>query len=304
MSFHVPVMLRECVEGVVSDPRGFYLDATVGGGGHSRAILQALQPPGRLIGVDRDAEALDRARQGLADFAGQVDLIEGRFGDLGQILEGREGLQGGLFDLGVSSHQIDEGGRGFSYRQDGPLDMRMEPGQGATAADLIADLSEAELTDLIRRYGEERQARRIARSIGQYRRQHGIESTADLRQAIEQTRPQHLPKTLARVFQALRIAVNDELAQLERGLEAVLQRLVSGGRLAVIAYHSLEDRLVKRRLAVLLKGCTCPPDLPVCACGKKPTFQKYGGGIRRASTAEVGQNRRARSAVLRVYEKL
>ena len=304
MPFHVPVMLRQCVEGLVSDPRGLYLDATVGGGGHSRGILENLEPEGRLVGVDRDWQALDRARQVLGDFGRQVALVQGRFGDLAQILEGRGGLQGGLFDLGVSSHQIDESGRGFSYRQDGPLDMRMEPGQGRTAADLIAESSEAELADLIRRYGEERQARRIARSIGEYQRQRGVQSTGDLRQAVERTRPQHLPKTLARVFQALRIAVNDELAELDRGLEAVLQHLASGGRLAVVAYHSLEDRLVKRRLAALIKGCVCPPDLPVCACGRQPTFKKCRGGAQRAAADEIEQNRRARSAVLRVYEKL
>ena len=305
MTYHLPVMVQEVVEGLVSDPNGTYMDATAGGGGHSLALLKQLGAKGRLISVDRDGEAVEATRERLAADERAV-VWQGNFAELGVVLAREEigSLSGVLFDLGVSSHQIDEAERGFSYQEDGPLDMRMDPGVGQTAAELIATRSEAELAGLIVQYGEERQARRIARSIHRRLSLGPLETTQALREAIAVTAPQILNKTLARVFQALRIAVNDELGQLTMGLDVGEASLKPGGRLAVIAYHSLEDRLVKQRFAVLERGCICPPRLPVCICGRKPSFKKVGPKLRRASEEELRVNRRARSAILRIYEKI
>lgn len=305
MGYHTPVMVQEVIGGLLADPDGTYMDATAGGGGHSQALLQAMGAQGHLIAVDRDGEAVEAAREKLAVDVRAV-VWQGSFGELGQLLEreGIEPLSGVLFDLGVSSHQIDEPGRGFSYREDGPLDMRMDPAGGQTAAELIAASSEAELADLIKRYGEEHQARRIARAICRHRELEPLVTTQGLRQVIAATHPQMLNKTLARVFQALRIAVNDELGQLQGGLAAAVALLKPGGRLAVIAYHSLEDRLVKQFLATLERGCICPPRLPVCNCGRQPSFKKVGRKLQRASAEEVRSNSRARSAILRIYEKI
>jgi 16S rRNA (cytosine1402-N4)-methyltransferase len=305
MDFHVPVMVKQVVEGLATDPEGVYLDATAGGGGHSQALLEVLGEGGRLIALDRDPEAIQAVRERLGQDE-RVEVWQGCFAELETLLRqhGVEKLQGVLFDLGLSSHQIDEPGRGFSYRQDGPLDMRMDPTGGPTAEELIAQASEAELGRLIRECGEERQARQIARSICQWRRQQPLRRTADLRQAVLATRPQMPNKTLARVFQALRMAVNGELRQLEAGLDAACAALAPGGRLAVIAYHSLEDRLVKARLAPLMRGCRCPPRAPLCTCGGKPTFSKVLSRPRRPEAAEVQNNSRARSARLRLYERI
>ena len=304
MAYHIPVMVEEVVAGLVADPDGAYVDATAGGGGHSWALLQALGPKGRLLAVDRDREAIAVARARLAADTRAV-VRRGRFAELSELLvqEGIGPLSGVLFDLGVSSHQIDAPVRGFSYQADGPLDMRMDAEVGPTAAELIAACSEAELASLIARYGEERAARRIARSICRQQQFAPLTTTQALRQAVAATRPQILNKTLARVFQALRIAVNDELEQLQAGLAAVETELKPGGRLAVLAYHSLEDRLVKQHLAALMRGCICPPRVPVCTCGRKPSFKRVSHKLQRAGEAEVKQNTRARSAVLRIYEK-
>jgi len=300
MSFHVPVMAQEVAAGLVGDPQGVYVDATAGGGGHSRAILECLGPQGRLIAVDRDPEAVAQVRGALED--GRVMVVCGRFAELEALLaqQGVAQIDGVLFDLGVSSHQIDQASRGFSYQQDGPLDMRMEPGSGLSAADLIRESSAEELASLLAQYGEERRARGIARAICAAP---AMDTTADLRRVVASTRPRHLPKTLARVFQALRIAVNREPEQLERGLAAGIALLKRGGRLGVIAYHSLEDRLVKSTFAPLLKVCTCPPAIVVCVCGGRALFTKVGSRAQRASRAELGNNRRARSASLRLYQK-
>ncbi len=305
MAYHIPVMVAEVVAGLVTDPDEAYVDATVGGGGHSWALLQALGPKGRLLAVDRDREAVAAARVRLAADTRAV-VRQGRFAELSELLaqEGIGPLSGVLFDLGVSSHQIDASARGFSYQADGPLDMRMDAEVGPTAAELIAACSERELAELIARYGEERAARRIARSIYRQQRLAPLITTQALRQAVAATRPQMLNKTLARVFQALRIAVNDELGQLQAGLTAAEVRLKPGGRLVVLAYHSLEDRLVKQHFAALVRGCICPPRVPICTCGRKPSFKRVGYKLQRASEAEVKQNTRARSAILRIYEKI
>lgn len=305
MDYHIPVMVSEVIAGLVADPAGAYVDATAGGGGHSWALLQALGPKGRLLAVDRDREAVAAVRARLAADTRAV-VRQGHFAELSELLE-QEGigpLSGVLFDLGVSSHQIDAPARGFSYRADGPLDMRMDAAVGPTAAELIAACSESELAELIARYGEERAARRIARSIYLQQRLAPLTTTQALRQAVAATRPQMLNKTLARVFQALRIAVNDELGQLQAGLTAAEVGLKPGGRLAVLAYHSLEDRLVKQHLAALVRGCICPPRVPICTCGRKPSFKRVGYKLQRASEAEIKQNTRARSAILRIYEKI
>ena len=304
MDYHIPVMVAEVVAGLVADPDGAYVDATAGGGGHSWALLQALGPKGRLLAVDRDREAVAAARARLAADT-RVVVRQGRFTELGELLaqEGIGPLSGVLFDLGVSSHQIDAPARGFSYQADGPLDMRMDAEVGLTAAELIAASSEAELAELIARYGEDRAARQIARAICRQQRLAPLVTTRALREAIATTRPRMLNKTLARVFQALRIAVNDELGQLQAGLVAMETDLKPGGRLVVMAYHSLEDRLVKQHLAALMRGCICPPRVPICTCGRKPSFKRVGYKLQRASKAEVEQNSRARSAILRIYEK-
>ena len=304
MAYHIPVMVAEVVAGLVADPDGAYVDATAGGGGHSWALLQALGPKGRLLAVDRDREAVAAARARLAADT-RVVVRQGRFAELSELLtqEGIGPLSGVLFDLGVSSHQIDAPARGFSYQADGPLDMRMDAEVGPTAAELIAACSEVELAELIARYGEERAARQIARAICRQQRLAPLVTTRALREAIATTRPRMLNKTLARVFQALRIAVNDELGQLQAGLVAVETELKPGGRLVVMAYHSLEDRLVKQHLAALMRGCICPPRVPICTCGRKPSFKRVGYKLQRASKAEVEQNSRARSAILRIYEK-
>ncbi len=305
MDYHIPVMVSEVIAGLVADPDGAYVDATAGGGGHSWALLQALGPKGRLLAMDRDREAVAVAQARLAADTRAV-VRQGRFAELSELLaqEGIGPLSGVLFDLGVSSHQIDAPARGFSYRADGPLDMRMDAEVGPTAAELIAACSERELAELIARYGEERAARRIARAIYRQQRLEPLITTQALRQAVAATRPQMLNKTLARVFQALRIAVNDELGQLQAGLTAAEVGLKPGGRLAVLAYHSLEDRLVKQHFAALVRGCICPPRVPICTCGRKPSFKRVGYKLQRASEAEVKQNTRARSAILRIYEKI
>ena len=305
MEYHIPVMVEEVVAGLVADPDGAYVDTTAGGGGHSWALLQALGPKGRLLAVDRDQEAVAATRARLAADTRAV-VRHGRFAKLSELLaqEGIESLSGVLFDLGISSHQIDAPARGFSYQADGPLDMRMDADVGPTAAELIAASSEDELAELIAHYGEERGARRIARSIWRQQQIEPLTTTQALRQTVAATRPQMLNKTLARVFQALRIAVNDELGQLQAGLVAIEQTLKPGGRLAVLAYHSLEDRLVKQHLAALIRGCICPPRVPVCICGRKPSFKRVSHKLQRASEAEVTRNTRARSAILRIYEKI
>jgi len=213
-------------------------------------------------------------------------------------------VDGALFDLGVSSHQIDEGERGFSFRQDGLLDMRMDRSSGVPVGQLLARIEEADLADIIRRYGEERGHRRIARAICRARDSGPMETTDQLRAAVVSTRPDMPDKTLARVFQALRIHVNDELEELRAGLEAAIELLNPGGRLVVISYHSLEDRMVKVRLAELARGCICPPRVPVCGCGRTPSFRPVWRKARRPSAAEVKANPRSRSARLRAAEKL
>lgn len=281
---------------------GVIVDATFGGGGHTRRMLE--RGGLTVIGIDQDADAVAN----IADLAGdpRFTFVSGAFGDLAQLLdaEGVERIDGVLFDLGVSSHQLDQPARGFSFRQSGPLDMRMGDGR-LTAAEIVNEWSEADIASVIRRYGEERFAVRIARAICAAR---PIEDTSTLAATVKEAIPAATRQTgghpARRTFQALRIAVNDELGELERGLKAALDRLAPGGRCVVISYHSLEDRIVKQEFVAAARTCVCPPGLPVCACDTVPQVTIVTKKAVNPSEAEVERNPRARSAKMRCAEKL
>lgn len=305
---HAPVLLRECLEGLAIKPGGIYVDGTLGGAGHSCEIAKRLTS-GRLIGIDRDETALAAAKERLRPFGDRVTLIHANFDSLGQILDdlGIGAVDGMLFDLGVSSPQLDEAERGFSYQTDAPLDMRMDRSQALTAGDVVNRWSEEELTRILFDYGEERYARRIAAAILRARNRQTIGTTGELAEIIRSAMPaaarrekQHPAK---RSFQAVRIAVNDELGSVERLLDTAPERLNIGGRLCVISFHSLEDRLVKKAIHRRVDGCTCPKNLPVCVCGFVQTLRTVGGVIT-ASEEELERNPRARSAKLRVAERI
>jgi len=299
-------MAREAVAHLVVDPAATYIDATAGGGGHSAAIAAALRASGRLLAIDRDAAAVAASRARLAPFGDRVQVVNADYAAMAACCRrcGIQSVRGVLFDLGVSSHQIDTPARGFSHRASGPLDMRMDERQPETAAAWLARASVEAIARALRDYGEERAARRVARAIVARRQRGELRTTADLRAAVMACRPTAPNKTLARVFQAIRIVVNAELAQLERGLEEAAALLEPGGRLVVLTYQSGEDRVVKRKMEGLVRGCICPPRAPVCTCGRLPTFRRAVRRPLRAAAAEIAANPRARSARLRVYEKL
>ena len=306
---HRPVLLRECLEGLAIRPEGTYLDGTLGRAGHAREIAARLTT-GRLFCIDRDQAALDAAQERLAGHLDKVTLIHGNFGDLAQLLDSRglTGLDGMLFDLGVSSPQLDDRSRGFSYRLDAPLDMRMDRSEALTAHTVVNQWPQEELRRIPWQYGEERYAPQIAAAIVRSRAVRPIETTLELVEVIKGAMPaqalrekQHPAK---RSFQAIRIAVNDELGAVDRMLQAAVPRLAPGGRLCVISFHSLEDRLVKNALAEWARGCTCPPDFPVCVCGKKPAVKLVPRKPILPTEEEIAENPRARSAKLRVAEKL
>lgn len=305
---HVPVLLEETLEGLALQPAGVYLDATVGAGGHAQAIAERLVG-GRLIGLDRDPQTLEATRRRLAPLEDKVCLRVANFVYLKRELqaEGVAALEGALFDLGVSSMQLGQAGRGFSFLTDGPLDMRMGPDAAQTAADLLNSITACELAKLIRDYGEERFAQRIAAAIVSYREHHGcLSHTVELARIIEAALPAPARRKASvhpatRTFQAIRIAVNDELNAILPALEDAFELLKPGGRLVVIAFHSLEDRLVKRFFKAKAQGCTCPPKLPQCVCGKTPQAKCFP--LIRPSKDEVAHNPRARSARLRVAQK-
>lgn len=305
--FHTPVLTEAVVAYLIGNPSGIYIDGTIGAGGHSQAILNRLTSKGRVIGIDRDDEALEEARRNLVHYGPRVTLCRGNFGELRTILDSLEIdlVDGILLDLGLSSHQIDTPERGFSYTMDGPLDMRMSRDGSLTAAQLINQYSVSELEKIIREYGEERQARAIARAIAKYRIQQPITTTRQLARIIESSVPHsHRIKTLARVFQALRIAVNEELTHLSRFLSNSLTLVRSGGRIVIITYHSLEDRLVKEFFKEQANPCMCPPDLPHCVCGKLPTIRLLTRKVVKPSAQEIMLNPRSRSAKLRAAEKI
>lgn len=305
MSVHVPVLLKETID--VLNPRtgGIYLDGTLGGGGHAAAILAASAPAGRLLGLDRDPDAIGRARRRLAEYEGRFELFETSFAEMERVPALRDvRLDGALLDLGISSDQIDEKARGFSYRQDAPLDMRMGP-RGDPARDWVSRADFETLAGVLRTYGEERHARAIARAIIREREREPIDTTGRLRAVVESAVPAsgHPLKSVARVFQALRITVNDELTALETGLRQCVDRLKDGARLAVIAYHSLEDRIVKHTFRALATDCICPPDFPVCRCDKVAEAVVLTPRPIRPGADEVTANPRARSARLRAIER-
>lgn len=291
-------------------PGEVVLDGTLGGGGHARLILEASAPDGRLIGLDRDPEALREATATLAPFGTRATLRHGNFSEAATVLAelGIDGVDGALFDLGVSSHQLDTPERGFSFRVDAPLDMRMDPTTGETAADAVNGLPVAELTRIFREYGEERWAGRIARRIEQVRREAPLRTTGQLANLIRETTPGgHAPGRIhpaTRVFQALRIHVNRELDHVAAGVSAAIGLLKPMGRLVVISFHSLEDRIVKRLFQEEAKTCSCPPRLPVCVCGKVPRLELLTRKALRASPEEIAENPRSRSAVLRAVRRL
>ncbi|MBQ4581997.1 MAG: 16S rRNA (cytosine(1402)-N(4))-methyltransferase RsmH [Oscillospiraceae bacterium] len=307
---HKPVLLDECLEALAIRPDGIYLDGTLGRAGHSLEIARRLTEGGRLIGVDRDETALAAAEVRLAEFRDRVTLVHSNFSCIHQILDelGLEKIDGMLFDLGVSSPQLDDAERGFSYMNDAPLDMRMDRTAALTAREVVNFWSYEELRRILFEYGEERYAPVIAKNIVREREAAPIETTLRLTEIIKKAMPpaalrekQHPAK---RSFQAIRIAVNGELDELEPMMEAAADRLNPGGRLAVISFHSLEDRIIKKTMQRLATGCTCPPEFPVCVCGKQPKMKLVTRKPVVSTAAELEYNPRARSAKLRVAEKV
>jgi 16S rRNA (cytosine1402-N4)-methyltransferase len=308
---HLSVMPEEVLRFLSPRPGGCYLDGTLGGGGHAALVAERCAPDGgTLIGMDRDQEALKAAAERLSRFGDAVLLLHGDFADIAARLDslGVDALDGFVLDLGVSSHQLDTARRGFSFQQEGALDMRMDGDSGETAADLVNRLSEHELERIIREYGEERWAKRIASFIVRARSDAPIENTLRLvdiiKGAIPKAKWEERLHPATRTFQALRIAVNHELESLERGLKSAIDRLKPGGRGVVISFHSLEDRIVKHVFREYAAGCTCPRNLPVCVCGKQPRVRVLTGRPVSATEEEIRDNPRSRSAKLRAVEKL
>ena len=308
---HLPVLAEEVVEILRPAPGSLQIDATVGGGGHTERILEATDPDGRLLGLDADGAAIARVDRRLRPrFGDRLVLRQANFRDLADVAPaaGFGAVDGLLFDLGLSSTQLADRTRGFGFRAGGPLDMRFDARRGVPAAELIASLDAAELAALFRRYGEEPNAGRIARAIVDARRTTQIETAEQLASIVERAVPVN-PRArrrihpATRVFQALRIAVNEELDALQAGLAAAMDLLRPGGRLVVLSYHSLEDRIVKRFIAAERKGCTCPPELPVCVCGRNPRLRPVGKPVT-PKPEEIAANPRSRSARLRAAERI
>ncbi len=306
---HRPVLLDECLDGLNIRPEGTYLDGTLGRAGHSREIVKRLTT-GRLICIDRDQAAIDAARDKLGPYLDKVTLVHGNFHELDNLLRdlGNPPIDGMLFDLGVSSPQLDDPERGFSYMADAPLDMRMDRSAHLSAYEVVNTWPHGELARILRQYGEERYSGQIASAILRRREKAPIQTTLELADTIKSAMPaaalrekQHPAK---RSFQAIRIAVNDELGAVDAMMRSAVPHLTSGGRLAVISFHSLEDRIVKCALADMARGCTCPPSFPVCVCGKTPLVKLVSRKPIVSGEAELAENPRARSAKLRVAEKV
>lgn len=307
---HEPVLLAEVLQWMNVRENGVYADGTLGGGGHSGAMLEASGGTATLYGIDRDENAIAAATALLEQYPG-FHAIHGNFHDVKALLSqaGAPPLDGALLDLGVSSPQLDQAERGFSYHEDAPLDMRMDRSQGMTAADLLAEVSEGELTRILREYGEEKWAARIAHFVVERRQTQPLRTTQDLVRVVDAAIPKAVRRKddghpARRTFQAVRIAVNDELDPLDRALEDFVDCLKPGGRLLVITFHSLEDRLTKRCFQRLQNPCVCPPKAPVCTCGRKPKVRILARGAVPPTAEEIARNPRARSAKLRVAEKL
>jgi 16S rRNA (cytosine1402-N4)-methyltransferase len=308
---HRPVLLHPLIENLQPRPGQTVVDGTLGAGGVTAALLARVQPDGRVLAIDRDPVAVERARTYFAGHKGAVIVEHDDFANLGKILRRHriDAVDGIALDLGISSVQLDDPMRGFGFRHDGPLDMRLDPkAPGVTAADIVNHFSEGELTRVIRTYGEERFASSITRAIARRRSEQPITTTTELRELIERAIPRrYWPKRIhpaTRTFMALRIEVNHELDSLERGLQAAINELRPGGRLGVIAFHSLEDTLVKNALHVAAQNCLCPPQQPICTCAHRASLFLLTRKAIKASPAELAVNPRARSARLRVAEKL
>jgi 16S rRNA (cytosine1402-N4)-methyltransferase len=305
---HTPVLLTETLTALQPRSGGLYIDATVGGGGHAEKVLDSSRPDGLLLGIDADPLALAASAGRLVEFGSRVRLVQAYFDQLARVAPeaGFARVDGVLFDLGVSSPQLNRGERGFSFQHDAPLDMRFGPGAETTAEVLVNELPADELTRIFREYGEERFAGRIARWITEARASRPIRSTGELAAVVVRAKPGGYRETIhpaTRVFQALRIAVNDELGRLRRALPQALDLLVTGGRLAVISFHSLEDRIVKQFIRDESRGCICPPEVPVCQCGRMPRLTHVTRRPVMATAEEIALNPRARSAKLRVAER-
>lgn len=304
---HYSVMLSECIDGLNIKPDGLYVDCTAGGGGHSLAIARRLNGKGRLITIDRDPEAIATVTDRLALFSDRVEIINSNYSELRTILGDRK-ADGVLIDLGVSSYQIDTPERGFSYMNDAPLDMRMNPNDPISARDIVNNYSEEQLADIIFRFGEEKFSRRIAASIVKKRQFKPIETTLELSGLVAESIPPKFREKgsnpAKRTFQAIRIEVNHEIDIIEPTVRTISDILNPGGRMTVITFHSLEDRLVKQTLSELARGCTCPPEFPVCICGKKPIMKLITKKPLLPSAEELTENKRSHSAKLRIAEKL
>ncbi len=303
---HIPVLLNETIEGLDIKENGIYVDGTAGGGGHSSEILKRLTT-GKLISIDRDPDAICTLTERFKKNENSI-IIKGNFADIKELIRHRGvgRLDGILFDIGVSSHQLDTASRGFSFHEDAPLDMRMSQ-SGTTAEELVNTLPVEELRRIISVYGEEKYAASIAKGIVNSRENKPIKTTLELAEIIKANVPQKVRRDghpARKTFQALRIAVNDELGALEKGLDGAFEILGSGGRLAVITFHSLEDRIVKQKMASWCQGCTCPKDFPVCVCGNKPKAKLVNKKPVCANETELRENPRARSAKLRICEKI
>jgi len=306
---HVPVMAQEVMDYLVTGTEGVYLDCTIGGGGHAKKILEATSPHGRLVGIDVDPQAIELARENLSSYKDRVLLIHGNFADLDQILSqhGISEIDGILADLGASSFQFDTPDRGFSFRYCGPLDMRMDKTSGHPVLEDLNRMDASELADIIRGFGEERWAKRIAERIVEARRRSPIKTTTQLADIINNSVPRGAFRNInpaTRTFQALRIYKNRELENLKRGLEQAVPLLRTSGRLCIISFHSLEDRIVKRTFRELERGCICPPSAPICVCGRKPTLKILTKRPVTPQGEEIRANPRCRSAKLRVAAKL
>lgn len=310
MSFqHKPVLLNEVMEGLAIRPEGIYVDGTLGGGGHSRVIASKLGPAGRLIGIDRDEAAIKAATENLSEFSDRVTIVRGNYEDTASILKdlGVEKIDGMLLDLGVSSYQFDTPERGFSYREDAPLDMRMDERDILTAKDIINEYSESQLFHMIQEYGEERFAKNIAKHIVQEREKKPIETTFELSEIIKNAIPAKMREggghPAKKTFQALRIEVNRELTILKNGIDSFIDLLGPEGRLAIISFHSLEDRIVKEAFRTAQDPCICPKDFPVCVCGRVSKGKTITGKPIVSGQAELEENPRAHSAKLRIFQK-
>jgi 16S rRNA (cytosine1402-N4)-methyltransferase len=307
---HRPVLVQEVLEDLITATDGTYIDGTVGSGGHSEAIGRRIEGHGQLLCLDRDSEAIRISKQRLSFLGERVRFIKASYGSADQVLRdlGWGKAHGILLDLGMSGFQLEQSGRGFSFYRDEPLDMRMDPDAGVTAAHLIHHLSEKELEEIFRQYGEERRARAIARRIGQERKTKPIHSSLSLARLIESVVPRFrragAKHPATRAFQALRIAVNKELEHLASFLGKSPDLLAARGRLVILSYHSLEDRMVKQAMMDWEKGCQCPPTLPICCCGKEPLFRRIHKKGIRPGPKEIEENPRARSAVLRAAERI